>query len=267
MKALCENILVAGASSGIGLACAAMLHEAGYRVWGTFRRTEINEVKFAVRRMDVDDDASVNACVADILNEAGRIDAAINCAGWGLSGAVEDTTPEQARAQFETNVCGTLRVCRAVLPGMRERRSGLIVNISSLGGRITVPFHGMYCASKFAVEAITQSLRMESAPFGVRVVRVLPGDIATRFTDNRAMTAIAPHYKEACGRSLAAMAANERGGPGPEYVARVVKKVVETRNPKPSYIAAPLSQRLAPAVQKIIPESMFEKIIMKHFGA
>jgi len=124
-----------------------------------------------------------------VLADAGRIDAVVNNAGLGYAGALEDTSVDEARRQFETNLFGVHRVCRAVLPHMRERRAGRIVNMSSLGGLVTVPFQGMYCASKYALEAYTQALRMEVRPFGIQVAMIEPGDFATGFTAHRRMTA------------------------------------------------------------------------------
>ena len=168
-------VLVLGASSGIGRACALELSRRGDRVYGASRRdpADLAGERTSIKRVriDVDDDASVRAGVRSILEAEGRIDALINCAGFGFGGALEDTSDEELRAILETNVLGTLRTCRAVLPSMRARGGGTIVNVSSIGGRIALPFQGHYSATKFAVEGLSESLRMEAHPFGVRVVR------------------------------------------------------------------------------------------------
>ncbi len=177
-------ILVTGASSGLGLATALRLNAAGHRVYGASRsRAPSTDTPWIV--MDVDDDESVSHGVEHILAREGRIDVAINNAGIGYAGSVEDLTMGEARQQLETNFFGVLRVCRAVLPAMRRRGAGLIVNVTSIGAQIALPYQGHYTASKLALEGMSQALRMEAAGFGVRVVVVAPGDFRTGFTAHR----------------------------------------------------------------------------------
>ena len=263
-------ILVTGASSGIGNATACLLHSKGHRVYGSIRRDNLERAPFEIARMDVTNDESVNACVAGIIAREGRLDVAVNCAGYGIAGSVEDTSIEEAQRQFDTNFFGVLRMCRAALPHMRERGQGLIVNISSMGGLVSAPFHALYCASKFAIEGVTEALRMEVAPFGVRVVLVEPGDFKTKFTENRLMTEQSqsnPAYKELCARSMEAMEKAERTGLGPEFVARVIEKVVNSKNPRLRYIAASGEQRIVPLARKFLPQPLFEAIISSHFSS
>src|SRR5215470_2155720 len=145
-----QVVLITGASSGIGAACATYLHARGYRVYGTSRRpSEVPAPAFPLLAMDVDDDASVRHGVAQVLAMAGRVDVAVNNAGIAIAGAVEETSDDEARAQLETNLFGVLRVCRAVLPIMRQQGGGTIVNISSVAGALGIPFQGLYSASKF----------------------------------------------------------------------------------------------------------------------
>ena len=190
-----KTVLIVGASSGIGRTCALHLARCGHRVFGTTRQPT-SDVEATLRQelassdrleivtMDVDEAASVSAGVREVEEHAGRIDAVVNCAGFGIGGSIEDTDDDEAKAIFETNLFGTLRVCRAVLPIMRRQGSGTIINISSIGGRIAGPFVGLYSATKFAVEGLSESLRMEVHRFGVRVVLVA-GDFSTGFTDSR----------------------------------------------------------------------------------
>lgn len=169
-------VLVTGASSGIGKACAEHLFKQGYRVYGTSRNaqsSESNKAKdktsdphFEMIKMDVDDDLSVQKGIELIVQCEGRLDAVVNCAGVAIAGAVEDTTIEEAKSQLETNFYGTLRVCRAVLPSLRKQRHGYIVNISSVAGLIGIPFQAFYSANKFALEGMTEALRMESNLLG-----------------------------------------------------------------------------------------------------
>jgi NAD(P)-dependent dehydrogenase (short-subunit alcohol dehydrogenase family) len=172
-----RTVLVTGASSGIGLAIAGHLAAQGFRVFGTRRQPVADVVRnVEMIAMDVDDDASVEHGVAFVLQKAGRLDAVVNNAGWALGGAIEDTAIAEARAQMETNFFGVLRVCHAVLPVMRAQGGGHIVNISSLGGGFGMPFSGIYSASKFAVEGLSESLRFETRCMGIRVALVQPGD-------------------------------------------------------------------------------------------
>ncbi len=179
--------------------------------------------------MDVDSDAGVTEGVERILREAGRIDVLVNNAGFGVAGAIEDTTVEEARAQLETNFLGTHRLCRAVLPGMREQRSGRIVNIGSLAGLVSIPFQAFYCATKYAVEAYTEALRMEVRPFGIHVSLIEPGDFATGFTSKRRMvraSGASSAYDARCRAAVGRMAADEARNADIGPVVRTVIAVV-----------------------------------------
>src|SRR6266498_4866639 len=162
-------VIVTGASSGIGKSCAEYLKQRGHKVYCASRSTE-DQLSDGKISLDVDNDDSVNRAVQRVFEHAGRIDVVINAAGFGIVGAVEDTAIAEAKTQFETNFFGVVRVCKAVLPVMREQGSGLIINISSIAGLVSLPFQAFYSASKFALEGMTEGLRMEVAPFGVRIV-------------------------------------------------------------------------------------------------
>ena len=185
-----KTILITGASSGFGRDTAETLFRAGHTVYASMRDAQgkNREVAEALRtlgiktvELDVSDDASVEAGVKEVLAEAGTIDVLVNNAGIGSAGVTEAFTAEQAKVVFETNVIGLLRVTRAVLPSMRQKRDGLIINIGSILGRVTFPFLGIYGASKFAVEALTDSLRYEVSQLGVEVVEVQPSAYPTNF--------------------------------------------------------------------------------------
>jgi len=264
-------VLVTGASSGFGQAIAMALHQRDYRVFGTTRGAaeSAGSGGHELVTMNVDSEESVAAGVAEVLRRAGRIDVLVNNAGLGYAGAIEDTSIEEARSQFETNFFGIHRLCRAVLPHMRDRRSGRIVNMSSLGGRISVPFQAMYCASKFAVEAYTEALRMESGPFDIHVSMIEPGDFATRFTANRRMTAASTAespYAARCRSAVQRMAADETGNADIGPVVRAVIRAVEADAPRLRYPAASAAQRVIVALRPLLPSSLFESLIMDHYG-
>ena len=170
-------VLVTGTSSGFGRAISVALAAAGHRVYGTTRASSAQSGPGVLPlALDVTRDDQVQAGVAQIMRDAGRIDALVNNAGIGIAGAVEDFTIEEVKQQFDTNFFGVHRMCRAVLPHMRKQGSGHIVNMSSLGGIVSLPFGSMYCASKFALEAYSEALRMEVRPFGIWVSLIEPGD-------------------------------------------------------------------------------------------
>src|SRR5512134_883364 len=182
-----QVILVTGCSTGIGRATALEAAARGHRVFASARRPE-SVAGLAAKgitpvALDVTAPASIAEAVGEVLRSESRIDALVNNAGYGQYGAVEDVSPEEWRAQFEVNVFGALAVLRAVLPAMGRARGGTIVNVSSVAGRVAVPFAGAYSASKHALEAISDALRVELSPWGIRVVLVEPGPISTRFGD------------------------------------------------------------------------------------
>lgn len=270
-------ILVTGASSGIGKACAEFLHQQGDRVYGTSRRAPravAQPIASAGRRpafdlipLDVTSDESVERAIGIVAAREGRIDAVVNNAGFGLAGAVESTTIEEAREQFETNFFGTMRVCRAVLPIMRQQGHGHILNVSSIAGRIGIPFQALYSASKFAVEGFTEALRMEVAPFGIRVVLVEPGDFHTGFTASRRVSrdSASQAYTARQAKALEVMEHDETHGATPESVGRLVHRILTNRSPALRYAVGPASETLALALKRLAPSRLFEWGIARYY--
>jgi NAD(P)-dependent dehydrogenase (short-subunit alcohol dehydrogenase family) len=265
-------VLVTGVSSGIGLACAAYLAARGFRVYGTSRRATAAGSELAnvtVLTADVTDDHSVEHAVGVVLEREGRIDIVVNNAGMGIAGPVENTSAEQAKAQFDVNFFGVLRVCRAVLPAMRKQRSGYIVNIGSIGGLIAIPYQSMYSASKFALEGLSEALRMEVRPFGIRVVLIEPGDHKTALTQNRELaksSGEADAYRESFEAALEKTAHDEQGGPGPEQIARLLYRIVNQRNPRLRYTIGPAPQRAAIWLKRLLPYSILEYTMRTYYG-
>jgi len=262
-------VLITGASSGIGQACAVYLHRRGYRVYGTSRQAQtIQPDSFEMIQMDVDSDASVERGIDFIVRQEGRLDVVVNNAGFGIAGAIEDTSIDEAESQFETNFFGVLRVCRTALSLMRKQRSGYIVNISSLAGLVGIPFQGLYSASKFALEGLTEALRVEVRPFGIRAVLIEPGDFPTQFGVHRRKTRQSlenPAYRQRLDNALGVMEADEMNGPSPESVARLLEHIIETPAPRLRYTVGPTLERIEAALKGWVPAWLFEWGLAKYY--
>jgi NAD(P)-dependent dehydrogenase (short-subunit alcohol dehydrogenase family) len=273
-----RTVLVTGASSGLGRAIAMHLAARGDHVYGTSRRAALPSAREeppprsslpVMIPMDVCAETSVETAVAHVLHRDGRIDVVVNNAGFGIAGAVEDTSVEELQRQFDANVFGVLRVCRAVVPHMRRQGGGRILNVSSLAGLIALPFQGAYSASKFALEALTEALRMETRPFGILVSLLEPGDFRTGFTANRVRTAASrtnPAYAERCARALGLMERDENQGPGPEALAPVAERILAARAPRLRYTAGAPHQRAAALLKRLLPAALFERVIATVYG-
>jgi NAD(P)-dependent dehydrogenase (short-subunit alcohol dehydrogenase family) len=272
-------VLVTGASSGIGRACALHLAQRGFHVFAASRRPAS---EFAAQlgpllppsslldavTMDVNADASVRSAVAHIEAKAGRLDAVVNCAGFGIGGAIEDTADEEALRILETNLLGTLRVCRATLPILRRQGRGTLVLVSSIGGRMGLPFQGLYSATKFGVEGLAESLSMEVRGLGVRVALIEPGDFRTGFTDRRTRVRASNEgsaYREAFDRALAVIESDERGGSTPEPIARLVERILRSSRPRLRYTIGPLPERLAVRLKSLLPGRAFESLLRLYY--
>ncbi len=260
-----RTVVVVGASSGIGLACALDLAARGWRVFGTSRSPPPDEVPFEYVPMDITSEASVDHAFGVIVERAGEVHAVVHSAGFGLAGAIEDTTVAEAQQQFDTNFFGVLRVLRRALPLLRAVR-GRVVHISSIGGHIALPFQGLYCASKFALEGLGEALAHELHGSGVAVVLVAPGDFRTGFTDSRKLVrAAGPDsvYSAQFDRTLAVFIADEQRGPDPIDVARVVRRALEVTRPRLRYVVGMPLQRWSIFLKKLLPWRLFAWVFRK----
>lgn len=236
-------ILITGASSGMGKVFAQDLAKEGHIVYGAARRVDLLQelTKKGVHpiELDVTDDESMQSCVQRILKQEGRIDVLVNNAGYGSYGTIEDVSMKEAKHQFEVNVFGLARMTQLVLPAMRKQKSGKIINISSIGGKIATPFGAWYHASKFAVEGMSDSLRMEVKPFGIDVVVIEPGGVKsewstiayenlTKTTQHTAYSEMATKFKQAFEKTVAKNAE-------PEVISRLVSKAIAASKPKTRY--------------------------------
>lgn len=267
-----QVVLVTGASSGIGRACAEHLAARGDRVFGAQRRVPPageGPAGAEMIAMDVDDDRSVADAIGAVRQRAGRIDAIVNNAGSAWMGSVEDTSITEARAQLETNFFGALRVCHAVLPLMRAQGGGHIVNISSLAGVLGLPFSGLYSASKFALEGMSESLRLETRRYGIKVVLIEPGDFRTQLAVVRRQTAAAQTndaYREAFAKFKVQQDKDEAAAPTPEPVARLVAKVLDSSSPRLRYSVGMPAQRIVVPLKRVLPQRLFEALLVRVLG-
>jgi NAD(P)-dependent dehydrogenase (short-subunit alcohol dehydrogenase family) len=268
--------LVTGCSTGIGRATALALHAAGHSVYATSRQVaslnELADLGLRVLPLDVTDESSMSSAVDTVAAEHGSVGVLVNNAGYSLQGSIEETSLEDVRAQFETNVFGLVRLCQLVLPGMRAHGAGTIVNMGSMGGRFTFPGGGFYHASKHAVEAVTDALRLEVSAFGVRVVLIEPGPVQTAFGDT-AVSTIAEQDEDGAGgpydqfnRELAARYASAYDGRSgrlavsAEDVARVVVRAVHSRHPRPRYAVGAVAKGMI-AGRRLAPDVVWDRFM------
>ncbi|MET9244800.1 oxidoreductase [Nonomuraea sp. NPDC003709] len=267
--------LVTGASSGIGEATALKLHEAGYIVYGAARRVQrmqhLAESGIRLLAMDVTVDSSMQAGVEQIIAATGRIDVLVNNAGYGSYGALEDVPMDEARDQFEVNVFGAARLTQLVLPHMRAQRSGTIVNITSMGGKIYTSLGAWYHATKFALEAISDCLRMEVKPFGIDVVVVEPGGVKSEWggiaaQKVRAVSGTGPYAPQgnAVADSLSSEA-NEGRLSAPELIAKTIVKAVKARRPRTRY-AVGFAAKPMIFLHGVLPNRTFDAFMRRVTG-
>ncbi len=271
-------VLITGASSGIGLATAEYLAQKGFQVFGTTRSLEkrITIVQSTQQQygdrlqwveMDVTKDVSVERAVREVLAKAGSIDSLVCNAGIGLYGSIEETPMDKVFYQFDTNVFGYLRTLKAVLPGMRERRSGRIVLISSMAGILAIPYQVHYSATKYSIEALTEGLRQELRSFNIKISAVRPGDIATEFNDATLFTLPenSPYAKwsDPCWKTIVK---NMAEAPKPILVARVIYRILQKKNPKAFYSAANFLTGLTPILTPWMSSQVKEKVVRMFYG-
>ena len=240
-----KTVLITGASSGIGEEAVKSLLAAGYTVYGGARRVDrmqpLADAGARLLSLDLTDDTSMTAAVRTVLEETGRIDVLINNAGYGSCGALEDVPLSEARRQFDVNIFGLARLTQLVLPGMREQRRGRIINVSSIGGEFGEPFGSWYHATKFALEGLSDSLRMELHPFGIDVVVIQPGAILTEWNsiarDGLMKYSGNGAYRDGARAHVRMMASADQGSmPSPPgVVAQTIVQAVQARRPKTRY--------------------------------
>lgn len=259
-------ILITGASSGIGRETAKLFQTKNWRVAATMRAPEKAEdlqriADVETFRLDVTDSASIKAAIEGALEKFGRLDAVVNNAGYGLVGPFEAATEEQIRRQFETNVFGVMNVCREVLPYFRERKAGTIVNVASMGGRLTFPLYSLYHATKWAIEGFSESLQYELEPFNVRVKIIEPGPIKTDFYDRsqdltrkEGLTA----YDWFIDKALPNLQKAGADAPDGRVVAETIYEAVTDNSAKMRY---PVNSKMILAARRFLPDWAFFRVV------
>jgi NAD(P)-dependent dehydrogenase (short-subunit alcohol dehydrogenase family) len=266
-----RTVLITGCSSGIGRATATHLADRGHRVFATARRIgsieDLEKAGCTTLPLDVTDEGSMRAAVAEVTSAEGGVEVLVNNAGYGLHGPFEETSLDEIRRQFETNVFGAVALTQMVLPGMREKRFGRIVNISSMGGRITLPGGAFYHGTKHALEAISDVARFELKPFGVDVVVIEPGIIRTEFGNAAVATFeedAGPYasYKESLRGVLSSAYEGPLGkaGVGPEAVAKTIGRAIESRRPRTRYVVPGFTRGVLLA-RRLLPDRAWDAAV------
>ncbi|MFG8977474.1 SDR family oxidoreductase [Pseudomonas paraeruginosa] len=265
--------LITGCSSGIGRALAEAFQAAGYRVWASARKEDdvraLAEAGFQAVQLDVNDAAALARLAGELEVEAAGLDVLVNNAGYGAMGPLLDGGVEAMRRQFETNVFAVVGVTRALFPLLR-RKSGLVVNVGSVSGVLVTPFAGAYCASKAAVHALSDALRLELAPFGVEVLEVQPGAIASNFgaSASREMDSVVDEHSPwwPLRRQIQARSAASQDNPTPAAdFARQLLAAVQ-RRPRPALVRIGNGSRALPALARWLPRGLLERVLKKRFG-
>jgi NADP-dependent 3-hydroxy acid dehydrogenase YdfG len=275
MADISKAVLITGCSTGIGRATAEQLARHGHTVYASARRPEsIEDLRQAGCRtiaLDVTDEGSMRAAIEQVEREEGAVGALVNNAGYSLNGALETVALDDVRRQFETNVFGLLRMCQLVLPGMRRQGHGRIVNVSSMGGKLTFPGGGVYHATKHAVEAISDVLRFEVRGFGVEVSIIEPGLIKTNFAETSVATVRHEDGPYAdFNTAVAAATAGAYDGPlarlgaGPEAVAKVIEKAITARRPRTRYKVT-ASARILMGQRALLPDRAWDRVVGTSF--
>ena len=267
---MAKTVLITGASAGIGKATAIYLAQNGYNVYGAARRMEkMQDLKtFGIIPilLDVTEDESITACVDQIFKETGSIDVLVNNAGFGSYGSIEDVSMEDARYQLEVNVLGAMRLTQLVLPKMRENKKGKIVNISSVGGKIVFPLGGWYHATKFALEALSDSLRNEVREFGIDVIVVEPGATKSEWgniaTDSLIKVSGNTAYKDLAIKTNKIFTDLSTNVVEPIVIAKLIKKGIEAKKPKTRYTTNQMASSVLLFLRKILSDNLMDKLIM-----
>lgn len=258
-----KTIIITGTSSGIGKHLAEYFGQKGHRVYGLSRKNTESDY-FKTIPTDITDEKAVENALSEILLSEKRIDFLINNAGMGMVGAVEDATKEDIRKLFDLNLIGAVQIMNAVLPKMRDQKAGKIINISSIGSEMGLPFRGFYSASKAALDKVTEAIRYEVSPWNIDVCSLHLGDIKTKIADHRVMSTVSEPYRSTFNKVFALMNAHVDQGTETAEVAEYIERLLNKENWKAHYYFGKFGQRIGVPLKWILPQKTFEKLMRKY---
>ena len=256
-------LIITGTSSGIGFSLAEFFGKKGHRVYGLSRKN-VDSNYFTTIPTDITDEAQIQVAIAEILKTETRIDVLINNAGMGMVGAVEDSSKEDITKLFNLNLIGSVQTMRQVLPKMREQKSGKIINISSIGSEMGLPFRGFYSASKSALDKVTEAIRYEVGQWNIEVCSLHLGDIKTNIAEGRVMTEVSEPYKKVFDKTHELMNAHVADGTEPVEVAKYIDSLLEKKKWKAHYYFGKFGQKIGVPLKWILPQNVYENLMKKY---
>ena len=260
-------VLITGASSGIGKSIALFLNEKGFKVYGTCRNPKkYNISKFSLLKCDINSISEIEDVINFIIKKESRIDVLINNAGIGITGPIEETTDQDIKSAFQTNVFGPIDIIKRCIPSMRKNNNGLIINITSVLGYFGIPYRGIYCSTKSSLEIIGEVLSMELKKFNIRVVNVAPGDFKTDIASRRIDTKLnkMSFYNTDYKESIQSANKHVNEADDPEIIAILIYKIIISKSPKIHYKVGTFIQKFSIILKMLLPDKLFEKILLKY---
>lgn len=257
------TIIITGASAGIGFALAEFFGKKGHQVFGLSRKPANSDL-FKTILTDITDNQQVQAAISKILETEKHIDVLINNAGMGMVGAVEDSTQDEILRLFNLNLVGSVQMMTAVLPTMRKQNAGKIINISSIGSEMGLPFRGFYSASKSALDKVTEAIRYEVAPWNIEVCTLHLGDIKTKIAENRVKTKVSEPYQKTFSKVYELMNAHVEDGTEPAEVAIYIEKLLNKKSWKAHYYFGKFGQKIGVPLKWVLPQNVYEKLMKKY---
>lgn len=257
------NIIITGTSTGIGYTLAEYFGKKGHKVFGLSRKN-VESPFFTTIPTDITDDLQIKNAVAKILETEKRIDVLINNAGMGMVGSVEDSTKEDITKLFNLNLIGAVQMMSSVLPTMRSQKNGKIINISSIGSEMGLPFRGFYSASKSALDKVTEAMRYEVSPWDIEVCTLHLGDIKTKIAESRVQTKVSEPYLNTFEKIHALMNAHVDKGTEPLDVAKYIDELLQKKSWKAHYYYGKLGQKIGVPLKWILPQKMYENLMRKY---
>lgn len=257
------TIIITGTSSGIGFALAEYFGRKGHHVYGLSRKNTASPY-FKTIATDITENSQIQAAINEILKTETRIDVLINNAGMGMVGAVEDSTKEEITKLFNLNLIGAVQMMNAVLPSMRQQKFGKIINISSIGSEMGLPFRGFYSASKSALDKVTEAIRYEIYPWNIEACTLHLGDIKTNIAENRVKTAVSEPYRKVFDKAYALMNSHVDDGTEPAEVAVYIEKLLEKKKWKAHYYFGKFGQKIGVPLKWLLPQNFYESLMKKY---